>query len=137
MQNQELISQNKAIVIRFNKEFLEQGKAEVLNDIVADGFINHTTADGIPNNVEGLKLFVATIHKGFSKLRVDIHKQIAEKDVVATRKTIYATHTGEIMAHQATGKQVAFHIMDFVRLRDGKYIEHWGQNNVIQVIKEL
>jgi hypothetical protein len=28
-------------------------------------------------------------------------------------------------------------VMDFVRLRDGKYIEHWGQNNIMQVIQQL
>ena len=41
------------------------------------------------------------------------------------------------MGHKPTGRQVTFNIMDFVRLRNGKYIEHWGQNNVMQVIQQL
>lgn len=130
-------SENKEVVIRFNKEFLEQGNIEVLKEIVADDFINHTAASTVPNNVEGLKQFIVMLHTGFSDFHVDIYEQIEENDLVATRKTIRATHTGEIMGHTPTGKQVVFNIMDFVRLLDGKYVEHWGQNNIMQVIQQL
>lgn len=129
-------SENKAIVIRFNKEFLEQGNIDVLKEIVADNFINHT-ADTVPNNADGLKQFVTILHTGFSDFHIDIHEQVGENDIIATRKTIRATHTGKIMGHLPTGKQVVFNVMDFVRLRDGKYIEHWGQNNIMQVIQQL
>lgn len=131
------VSSNKAIVIRFNKEFLEQGNFEVLEEIVADDFINRTAVDPISNNVEGLKQFIVMLHQGFSNIHIDIHEQVEENDIVATRKTIQATHTGEIMGHLPTGKDVVFNVMDFVRLRNGKYIEHWGQNNIMQVIQQL
>ncbi|HTE29267.1 MAG TPA: ester cyclase [Chryseolinea sp.] len=131
------ISPNKEIVIRFNKEFLEQGNMEVLREIVSDDFINHTAAGTVPNNVEGLRQFIAMLHTGFSNLRIEIHEQVEENDLVATRKTIHASHTGEIMGHQATGKQVVFNVMDFVRLKDGKYLEHWGRNDIMQVIQQL
>ncbi len=128
---------NKAVVLRFNKEFLEQGKAEVLEELVAGDFINHTAPGTVPNNAEGLKQFVLMLHKGFSGFHIEIHEQVGENDLVATRKTIHAIHTGEIMGHNPTGKQVSFNVMDFVRLRDGKYAEHWGQNNIMQIIQQL
>lgn len=130
-------SDNKAVVIRFNKEFLEQGNIEVLKEIVAPDFINRTVAISIPNNADGLAQFVSMLHEGFSAINVEIHEQVSENDVVATRKTIHAIHSGEIMGHKPTGKQVTFSVMDFVRLRDGKYIEHWGQNNIMQVLQQL
>jgi predicted ester cyclase len=128
---------NKAIVIKFNKEFLEENNVEVLKEIVADDFIDHTAGSAVPNNVDGLKQFIDMLHKGFSDIYVDIHEQIDENDLVATHKTIWAIHTGEIMGHLPTGKPVAFTLMDFVRLRNGKYIEHWGQNNIMKVIQQL
>jgi predicted ester cyclase len=131
------IEENKKVVRRFNKELIEQGDIEVVKEIVADDFINHTAASSVPNNVDGLIQFVSMLHTGFSDFHIDIHEQVAENDMVATRKTIYATHTGEIMGHKPTGKQVTFNVMDFVRLRNGKYIEHWGQNNIMQVIQSL
>ena len=131
------VEENKKIVLRFNKEFLEQGNIEILKEIVADDFINHTAVSPVPNNVDGLIQFITMLHKGFSNFNIEIHDQVAENDLVATRKTIHATHTGEIMGHLPTNKQVIFNVMDFVRLRDGKYIEHWGRNDVMQVIQSL
>lgn len=131
------LAENKATVIRFNEEFLEKGNVEVLKEIVAEDFINRTVAGSIPNDVEGLRQFITMLHTGFSDFHVDIHEQVAEGDIVATRKTIRATHTGEIMGHSATGKQVVISVMDFVRLRDGKYVEHWGQNNIAEVVRQL
>jgi predicted ester cyclase len=128
---------NKAVVIRFNKEFLEQGNIDVLKELVADDFINHTAVSPVPNNVGGLIEYVSMLHNAFSNFNIDIHEQVCENDVVATRKTIHATHTGPIMGKAATGKQVAINVMDFVRLRDGKYVAHWGRNDIMQVIQQL
>ena len=131
------VEENKKIVLRFNKEFLEKGNIEILKEIVADDFINQTAVSPVPNNVDGLIQFITMMHKGFSNFNIEIHEQVGENDLVATRKTIHATHTGEIMGHQPTNRQVVFNVMDFVRLRDGKYVEHWGRNDIMQVIQSL
>ena len=128
---------NKQVVLRFNKEFLEKNNTEVLKEIVADDFINHTAAANVPNDVNGLIQFVAMLHKGFSEINIEIFEQAAENDLVATRKEIHAKHTGEIMGHAATGKSVILNVIDMIRLRDGKYIEHWGRNDMMQVIQSL
>lgn len=128
---------NKAIVARFNKELLEEGNIEVLKEIVADDFIHHTADHTVPDHAEGLKQFIGLLHTGFSDIYIDIQEQISENDLVATCKTIWATHTGEIMGHPPTGKQVVFTVMDFVRLREGKYLEHWAQNNIMEIIQQL
>ena len=132
-----ITEQNKKVVLRFNKEFLETGDKEVLKEIVADNFINHTAPADFPKDVNGVIQFIETIHKGFSNIRIEIHEQLAENDLVATRKTIYATHTGEIMGHAPTGKKVTMNVIDIVRLKDGKYVDHWGRNDIMQVIQSL
>ena len=131
------IEDNKKVVLRFNKEFLEKGNAEVLKEIVDENFINHTAPGNIPKDVNGIIQFVNMLHKAFTDMRIDIHEQIGEGNVVATRKTIYATHTGEIMGHAPSGKKVIMNVIDMVRLKDGKYIEHWGRNDIMQVIESL
>jgi predicted ester cyclase len=70
-------------------------------------------------------------------MQIDIHEQIGEGDLVATRKTIRAVHTGEIMGHAPTGKKVTINVIDIVRLKDGKYVEHWGRNDIMQVMQSL
>ncbi len=129
--------ENKQVVLRFNKEFLERGNNEVLKEIVAGDFTNHTAAPGVAKDVSGLIYFVGMLHKAFSNMHIDIHDQLAENDLVATRKTIHAIHTGEIMGHAATGKAIEMNVIDIVRLRDGKYVDHWGRNDIMQVIQSL
>lgn len=129
--------ERKEVVIRFNREFLEKNNTEVLKELVADSFINHTAAPGIPKDVSGLIQFIGMLHKGFPDIKIEIHDMIAEGDLVATRKTFHATHLGEIMGHAPTGKKVTFNVMDFVRVQNGKYVEHWGRNDVMQVIQQL
>lgn len=128
---------NKQVVLRFNKEFLERGNVAVLKEIVADNFVNHTAPGNISNDVNGLIQFVEVLHKGFPDMRVEIHEQIAEGDIVATRKTIHATHLGEIMGRKPTGKKITMNVIDMVRVKDGKYVDHWGRNDIMQVIQQL
>jgi len=42
------IEENKKVVLRFNKEFLEGGNTEVLKEIVGDTFTNHTAPANFP-----------------------------------------------------------------------------------------
>jgi predicted ester cyclase len=129
--------QNKSVVLRFNKEFLEAGNTNVLKEIVADGFTNHTVPGNFPKDVSGLIQVAALLRKGFPDLRIEIHEQVVENDMVASRKTMYGTHLGEIMGKRPTGKSIVINVMDFVRLKNGKYTDHWGQNNLMQVIQSL
>lgn len=132
------IDANKEVVQRFNFEFLEKGNVAVLDELIADNFINHTAAMGIANDKSGLIHFMEKIIRpAFSDLRVEIQEQIGENDLVVTRKSIYGTHTGEIMGISPTGKSIEFNIIDIVRVVNGKYAEHWGSGNIPVVIQSL
>jgi predicted ester cyclase len=131
------IEENKQVVRRFNKEFLETGNPEVLKEIVADTFTNHTAAPGTPKDISGIIQFITALHKGFSDISIQIDDIIGEGDMVASRKTISATHTGEMMGHMPTGKKVSMNVIEIVGLKDGKYIDHWSRNDFMQVIQSL
>jgi predicted ester cyclase len=129
--------ENKKVVNRFNKEFLVGGNTEVLKEIVAENFTNHTASENFSKDVNGLIQFANVFNRAFTGMQIDIHEQISEGDLVATRKTIRAVHTGEIMGHAPTGKKVTINVIDIVRLKDGKYTDHWGRNDIMQVLQSL
>lgn len=131
------IANNKQVVLRFNKEFIEGGNNAVLDEIVAADFTNHTAVPGVAKDVSGLIQFIGMLRTGFPDLRVEILDQAGEGDLVASRKVLRGKHLGEIMGHAPTGKEVIMNVMDFVRLRDGQYVDHWGRNDVMQVIGQL
>lgn len=130
--------QNKAIVTRFNKEFLEGGNLDVLYELVSPDFINHTAAPGMNNGREGMIQFLQHVLKAaFPDLTVEIHDQLAEGDKVTTRKSFHATHTGPLMGIPPTQKKIRLDVIDIVTLRDGQYVEHWGMSNLHSLLEEL
>ena len=130
--------QNKEIVRRFNKECIEQGLAASFEELLADDVVNHAAAPGMPNGKGSFSLFLnGVLRKGFPDCKVDILEQVAENDLVTTRKKITGTHTGEIMGIAPTNKSVEIQVIDMIRLEDGKYKEHWGQTNFHEVLRSL
>ena len=119
--------QNKAIVTRINKEYIEGGNQNTVYEIFAPDFVNQTAPPGSPQGPEAIIFFFDQILRpAFPNLKVVIHDMVAEGDRVTTRKSFQATHTGEFFGVPATHKNVMMDVIDIVRLREGKYIEHWG-----------
>ncbi|GAA0554037.1 ester cyclase [Chitinophaga japonensis] len=126
------LEQNKAIVLRFNQEFIEKGDLQAFEALVAPDFINHTAANlGLPGGREGVRDFIVNVlHAAMTDIKVDIHEQIAEGDTVVTRKTISGTQTGDMMGRPGKGQLTQLHIIDIVKIKNGQYSDHWAQRSV-------
>ena len=135
---QTTIEQNKKAVLRFNEEFIEQGMMSSFQELVAEDVINHSAPPGSQKGPESMLYFLQHIlRKGFPDMKVEIFDQVAEGDKVTTRKAIHATHLGEFMGIPASNKKVTIHVIDIIRLRNGKYIEHWGVSNLGEIIAQI
>ena len=132
------VEQNKAVVTRFNKECLEQGSMASFRELLAEDVVNHAAPPGTPAGPDSMIHFLQNVLRvGFPDLVVEILEQVAERDLVTTRKRIRGTHAGTIMGVPATGKTVDISVIDMVRVRDGKYVEHWGLSNLPEVLAGL
>jgi steroid delta-isomerase-like uncharacterized protein len=130
--------QNKRVVIRFNKEFIEQGNMESFKELVAPDVINHSAPAGSSAGPDGMIHFLQHILKtAFPDVKVEILDQLAEGDLVATRKTLHATHTGILMGIPPSGRKVAINVMDIIRLKNGQYAEHWGMSNLSDIVSQI
>ena len=129
---------NKRAVRRFNEAVIGRLDAAAFADLMDADFVNHSAPPGAPKGKDGMwNTFANILHPAFPDLTVEIHDQIAEGDKVTTRKTIRGTHTGRLMDITPTGRAVAIDVIDIVRLRDGRYLEHWGINNFAAVVASL
>ena len=68
--------------------------------------------------------------QGFPDATMEINEQLAERDLVATRKTFRGTHRGELWGHQPTGNTVEWEFIDIIRVQDGKLVEHWTSMDI-------
>ena len=132
------LEKNKAIIRRFNLEVIEQGNLESFKELMNNQFINRTAPEGIDNGPGGMiYTFNQILRPAFPDLKVTIYEQLAEGDLVTTRKTITGTHDGIFMGVPPTGKKITIHVIDIVRVVNGQYYEHWGLNTLSNVLNQL
>jgi predicted ester cyclase len=129
---------NKTVVRRFNKEFIEEGNLDSFKELMDEHFINRTAMAGVNNGPEGMiHVLNNVLRSAFPDMTVTIYDQVAEGELVTTRKAIMGTHTGTFMGVAPTGRKVTIDVIDIVRVRDGKYFEHWGINTIPVVAAQL
>ncbi|MBI2726769.1 MAG: ester cyclase [Polaromonas sp.] len=129
---------NKAVVSRFNKEVIEQGRLDSFQELMDPAFVNHSAPPGMDNGPAGMiNTFNNVLRPAFPDLKVVIHEQVAEGDLVTSRKTISGTHLGVLMGIAPTNRKVSIDVIDIVRVKNGRYFEHWGLNTLGPVLQEL
>lgn len=133
-----MIENNKAVVRRFNKEVIEQGNADSFNTLMDRNFVNRSAPASMDNGPQGMIWFFnEVLRPAISNLKVTIHAQVAEGDMVTTRKTISGTQTGVLLGVPATGKSISIDVIDIVRVKDGRYVEHWGLTTLPELLATL
>ncbi|HZB83698.1 MAG TPA: ester cyclase [Rubrobacteraceae bacterium] len=90
--------ENKALVRRFVNEVQSGGNIDAIDKLCAPGFVNHSAPPGMPSDCEGLKHVMTMFRQAFPDSYFTIEGMVAEGDKVATRKTFYGTHQGELWA---------------------------------------
>ena len=115
---------NKHLVRRLVDQAQSQGNLAVVDELLADDFVDHTPFPGVPPTRDGVKMLFGYLRAAFPDLHVRIDEQVADSEKVVTRKTFAGTHQGEFMGAPGTGKPVQFEVIDILTFREGKIAEH-------------
>lgn len=125
------IEDNKRVVTNFIDVCQNQHNLAAADEIFHSEFVNHYLPGGVAivsksqGPASSFRTFYGMLLRAFPDARVEINEQIAERDLVATRKTLHGTHLGELWGFPPTGNKVEFEFIDIFRIKDGKLIEHW------------
>jgi steroid delta-isomerase-like uncharacterized protein len=127
----------KAIMRRFWNVW-EQGNIDLLEELLAPEYINHTLATpDLPPGPEGVKEVVSMFRSAMPDLRVVIEDMIAEGDKVATRYALEGTHRGELFGVPPTAKHLSIKSMTVERVSEGKIVEHWRVTDELDMMRQL
>lgn len=111
-------------------------------DRVVDGRIDeawvgyHPFAGPTPDP-ERVKRGVIEMREAFPDLRVAEADAVQEGDKAAFRWVMAGTQEGEFMGVAPTGNRIEAMGMDLVRLSGGEIVEHWGEFDVIGLLRQL
>lgn len=132
------INQNKALIKRYFEEVWNQGKLEVLDEIIDVNYINHSP--GMPNpkpGPEGLKPIIAGMRKAFPDLKFEIKNMVVTDEQVAIHCVMHGTHKGDLFGMPPTGKIVKVNQMQIERIINNKIVEHWRQSDDLDMLRQL
>jgi predicted ester cyclase len=128
----------KAVVQRFNYEVIRDGNRESFEALMAPDFINWSAPNEAMRGAETMwATFASVLRPAIEGMEIHIHDQLCDGDKVTTRKTISGKHVGPLLGAEATGKNISIDVIDIVRVRDGRYVEHWGINTLGAVVAIL
>lgn len=133
-------SDNKALVRRWFEEVWNQGRAEAIEELLAEDGVLHGLADATGAPVRGpaeFKAFHAQFREAFPDIVVTIEETIAEGDLVAVRCLVRGKHRGDSLGFKATQAPVEFTGIAIVRVQDGKFVEAWNNFDFMTMNKQL
>jgi steroid delta-isomerase-like uncharacterized protein len=127
----------KALVRRFVDEYQGTGDQRVAEELIADGFVNHSPGPGVPPDRAGVIAFFSMFRSAFPDLHAVVHDMLQDGDKVVTRKTFHGTGKGEFFGIPTAGKTIALDVIDIVRVRDGEITEHWNVVDQLGMMRQL
>ncbi len=128
---------NKIVSRRLVDEAFNQGKFDVIEELVAPTFVNHDPATGDSKGPQGTRELIEGYRSAFPDIKITVEEQIAEGDLVATRWTATGTHKGELMGIAPTGKESTVTGVTIDKIKDGKIVESWNNWDTLGMMQQL
>jgi len=102
-----------------------EGNTDLLDDVLAEDWIDVPLAPGQSAGREGIKPMVVAFRAAFSDLRIIVHEMIGVPGRAAVRAAITGVHTAEWFGVAPSGKPFEIAIHEFHRITDGRITHTW------------
>ena len=126
------LEENK-IIVRKAIEAVNKQDLSLLDDLVVPNYFDNTVKQGL----EWYKQSLAILYKGFPDYHGAIEDIVAEGNKVWARVTYEGTHSGEYLGFAPTGKKVSYKSVTIKRIADGKIVEGWTVNDMLDFLRQL
>jgi len=118
------------------EEGFSNGIVSVFDTYSSPDFVEHQYGFN-PPDVEGVKKAIISLHDAFPDFSLKIEDLITEGDKVWGRMTGRGTHKRQFGPLPPTGKTFEITVIDIMRFKDGKLIEHWGVPDRLALLEQL
>ena len=134
----ETLQSNKIVARRLADEVFSQGNMRTFDEIFAEAYVNHTMpVPGVPGTKAGFKQVVLATRAAFPDVRVDVKDVVAEGEFAVFRDVVHATSRGEFMGVPPNGKRLEWTEIHFLRIVDGRIVEHWTNFDQVGILRQF
>lgn len=126
------------VTMRRTYELLNEGNIEGFGDLLAEDFVEHQEAPGLPPTKAGVLDLFRGYRAAFPDLHMDAVDVLASGDRTVARVTVSGTQTGDFMGIPASGRHATVELIDIMRFDDtGLVCEHWGVADTLSLLQQL
>jgi steroid delta-isomerase-like uncharacterized protein len=129
-------AENKTVIRRVFEEAINQGKLEILPELLAPNCVNHDMPLPTPGP-EGFRQLLQQFLTAFPDMQIRLDDVLGEGNKVVTRGVMTGTHRAAFMDIPATGKPVSIQYIDVWRLENGKAMENWVRLDLLGLLQQL
>lgn len=126
---------NKALLLRLVEEGFNRGNLSVADETVSADSKEHQR--GNHDGVEGTKEVISTLRRWFPDFEMHAEDVVASGDKVWGRFRATGTNLGSLMGRPPTGKKMSIDVIDIIKIKEGKIVEHWGVPDQLGMMLQL
>ncbi len=114
---------------------LNEKRVELFDEFIHPEYDNHNAY--VEPGPEGVKAFFRRYLDAFPDTNVVMDDVIEEGDRISARFTYNGTFLKPFMGYPPNHAAVQMRSIDIWRVRDGKFIEHWDELNLLEVFQQI
>jgi steroid delta-isomerase-like uncharacterized protein len=130
-------AQNTAMARRWYDELLNQGRFEVLDDLLAEDVVHHAALFVDLNGRQETGDSLRAIRVGFPDIQYRVDGVVAQGDTVLLRWTGRGTQTGAFLGFPPSGNRVDWSGMNAFRFACGMVVEGWSEANGLAILRQI
>ena len=125
------------VVRRLTNEVFIEGKAGLIDELIADGFKSHDPPPGLPGTKDGFRQLAEMVTAAFSNKRVEVDEYMDTTDGrVVESWAMVGTHTGEAFGLPPSNQEVRVRGIEIFKCEGGQVVEHWGAVDMSDVFEK-
>jgi predicted ester cyclase len=127
-------SENIKLARRIVEDGFGRNNPGILDEMYSDDFIEHQRG---MKDLDDTKAAILNLGKAFPDISYSLVNTIASGDLVCVQYRVSGTHEGNLGPMQPTGKKFDIDLIDIMKFKDGKLIEHWGVPDRLGLMEDL
>jgi steroid delta-isomerase-like uncharacterized protein len=114
---------------------LNEKRLDLFDQFLDPAYNNHNAY--VKPGREGVKAFFAHYLDAFPDTQVIMEDVVAESDRVSARFTYKGTFAKSFLGYTPNQEPVEMRSIDIWRVKDGKFVEHWDELNLLEVFQQI
>jgi predicted SnoaL-like aldol condensation-catalyzing enzyme len=127
---------NEQLFREIIEDGFSKGDVSVIDKVASPEFVEHQHGFTPPYG-SSVKRAIESLHTSFPDFSMTIDKMASKDDEVWGLMTARGTQQGQFGPMPPTGKRIEIAVIDIMRFKDGKLVEHWGVPDRLAAMQQL